>query len=1158
MSFPEFFAKIELDPSAGTPPLIPQYFTLHSSIHADPLAFDPASLSWMFDYSTIPFAAGTIRLNISTQGEFWPIKNALQRVFSPLRLTITTFSKSDDEPRRALRTTVISVEPWYLPTSALNVVKGSFFVKWDATPFQQAGGSFGLRNSISELSVNEFYKHLLPADFTPWPSDLPLPGRFLLSASKIVDFFGTHSAGTSFQNTSTREDQLDSLTGTAGRQLGLNCCHLDRWTWKEPYSPVTLNGTINPATVNRIADGNHMRFRAHYCTSVLSAYTGYLNGIGMGIHFETMYSIWKHAHYLRDTSSTVESAQRELMRKGIHAGGEGTEEYSKPWSRLRLLVLGEETNFNVNEALHLFLSKAQIAALTPGSVPHEFRWNPKYLLGTLKQPLPPGWESAQDITLQYHADFIDFIKRIDNNPAQWGVPDFRDLGPIFVEKINPTDLTVGPWEQLAREGDPCAATQEGGSCAIKRKLYLHTIYFLHDQVAQSSGLMARRATEVIRELASPHDPKFYIGFATNSFYCRALMRGALVFRDSFAEARQNAELVKQGLNPITPWMEDNNMNGDLLPDLIGHAEFLRSVAMMSLPAGDRWPAMPGPGLVGEHSLYFNLATYRPDETDDLLYRGFVQVGSGAKALDFYGGLGPEIRAVTADGESEFELNVWAPGHRTGHARKLTEMLHRVEDVLFPARPQRSPIAVLITRCSEVWDTTPEYPAYAIERIRLATALAHAGHPLDYIDEVDLLGDKSDPLSSALFTRNYVVLYLVDPNLSKDAVPIVRRWVEMGGTLAVLPGAAVEDEYGYRAGPEIDQMLGVARREHLFAKNPVPVADVRGLKTKEGGWDLTGSQPLGLKVHDSRLLFSGSASTFAVSAPEWAQADNTPLWKFYPVAGGSVETLATWVALDAAGTATAELTFPDGDQQVPLPALTRREHGKGAALCYGIMPGAMYLGSTSYDHSAGLAPRRYNWKPDLRLFAIAPLRTTPRGVISHAVGARIVNMSQVGIPTALDTHGAASVQHLQSNQGVALVVANWARDPSLSPSSSFRVIVSYLLPARGNTPIVALLDVKTASRNPVSLQIRGGYAIFEMELFSVDVITFKLGSVGSHPPPPEPPDASNQSAPPLSYIICDLGKEKLSAFSFDGRPLTAFNEGQNRIHELGAHVNFLAG
>ncbi len=158
-----------------------------------------------------------------------------------------------------------------------------------------------------------------------------------------------------------------------------------------------------------------------------------------------------------------------------------------------------------------------------------------------------------------------------------------------------------------------------------------------------------------------------------------------------------------------------------------------------------------------------------------------------------------------------------------------------------------------------------------------------------------------------------------------------------------------------------------------------------------------------------------------------------------------ETLATWVALDAEGTATAELTFPDGDQRVPLPALTRREHGNGAALYYGIMPGAMYLGSTSYDHSAGLAPRRYNWKPDLRLFAIAPLRTTPRGVISHAVCARIVNMSPVvGIPAALATYGAASVQHLQSNQGGALVVANWARDPSLSPSSSFRVIVSYLL------------------------------------------------------------------------------------------------------------------
>lgn len=1131
--FSEFFARIELVTSGDPIAISPLDFTLYTSVHDAPLAFDAVGNAWMFDYLSIPDGVDTVRVNVSADESTWPRSGPLSAVFAPVRFRITLFVMRVDGPSATLRTAFVDVLPWFLPQAGRTTVKGSYFIRWHAERYLRAEQPADLPVCAIEQSVDDFYDDLLPADLPPWPANLRLPGRFLLSTTKLTDFFGLRSGGTSFQSKSIREAHLVSLTAQVGRRLGLNSASLDRWTWKIPGEDLLQSGSLNAATVNRVARENLIPFRTHICASNFQKYLGVGMAIGMDIHFSAIMALWNQAHALRGTAGTPGEAQRQIMAYDIHAGGEPSDEYSTPWPSLRLLVFGEEANFNVSAALHLFLCAEQIAALTPGSVAHTFR----ELLDhpdTLKRPLNPNWNRGQDLTLEYHAEFIDYIRSVSANPNDWGVQDFAALGPVFVDFM-PGSTPINPWEQLARDGDPCALTLEHGLCAIKRKLFLHSVLFVHDQVAKSSGLLARLATHTIRKMVGWRT-RFYVGFGTNSRYCGAYSGNGLVFRDAFTEARQNAALVAEGLNPITPWMEDNDMIGYDQPDLIGHAEFLRSAAMMSLPAGDRWPEQPGPGAVGEHALYMNLANYRSDETDDLLYRGLVQIGSGTKAIDFFGGFGPDIRVVPADGENAlFEINAWAPGVRTRHVRALTEMLRRVEDVLYPARPQRSPIAVLITRCSEVWDTTAEHLAYRKERIQLATPLAHAGHPLDYLDETDLL-------QGALRARNYLVLYLVDPNLPTAAVPIVRDWVGAGGTLAVLPGAAVEDEYGYPAGPELDALLGVAQRGHLYAKSPHQ--DRRGLKTKDSGWQLNPGEPLAIRVTAPALQFPGTAGTYAVYASEWAHADGAPLWAFHPILDGLTETLATWVAMGPDGAQISQLTF--GEQQAPLPALTRRVHGRGVALCYGIMPGAMYQGSTAYDTAASEAPRRYDWRPDLRLFAIAPLLLTPNGALSPAASARIVNDDPSASQGVLRTHGAASVRHLQSDHGIALVVVNWARNPSLAPSRSFRVQISYLLPDPG----LEIYDRKTGSGTPASLVVEEGRAVFEMELFSADVITFKLRPR----PGPHPPDDAMPSHPRLGYIVCDIGKDTLSAVSTGNDPLPDFG---GSVRDVEAHVKFLS-
>jgi hypothetical protein len=92
--------------------------------------------------------------------------------------------------------------------------------------------------------------------------------------------------------------------------------------------------------------------------------------------------------------------------------------------------------------------------------------------------------------------------------------------------------------------------------------------------------------------------------------------------------------------------------------------------------------------------------------------------------------------------------------------------------LFPGRPERGQIAIVLPLASHLWDSQtdsiPKY--YEADAKGLHYALVHAGYTVDFVDDTDL----EKPGEFAF--RGYTTLYITGPNMSLTAQEKVSEWV----------------------------------------------------------------------------------------------------------------------------------------------------------------------------------------------------------------------------------------------------------------------------------------------------------------------------------------------------------------------------------------------
>lgn len=107
-----------------------------------------------------------------------------------------------------------------------------------------------------------------------------------------------------------------------------------------------------------------------------------------------------------------------------------------------------------------------------------------------------------------------------------------------------------------------------------------------------------------------------------------------------------------------------------------------------------------------------------------------------------------------------------------------------EDLLVPAMPIKSEVALLYSSASDIW-TVHRNHAYGFDRMHTWLALAHAQVPMDIVGEKDA---ESGSLS------DYKVCYLSGPNLTRAAAARLKDWVRAGGILWMTAAAATRDEF----------------------------------------------------------------------------------------------------------------------------------------------------------------------------------------------------------------------------------------------------------------------------------------------------------------------------------------------------------------------------
>jgi hypothetical protein len=356
------------------------------------------------------------------------------------------------------------------------------------------------------------------------------------------------------------------------------------------------------------------------------------------------------------------------------------------------------------------------------------------------------------------------------------------------------------------------------------------------------------------------------------------------------------------------------------------------------------------------------------------YKILSLVGRGAKTVTIYA-FGPVFLFAAP--------NSWADNFAAYPAiAEALRLVGRAQRVLYPGQPEWGHVAIHFPSSSRLWDDHQKQTFYSRELQPLHTALTHDGYAVDFVDDRDIE-------DGTLASRGYSILYLVGPNLSEKAQQAIRSWVIDGGTLAVMPGSGVANEYNEPT-TIVDEMLGLqpnsrsAMRE--FANLGLWRLPHKLVITGQQFLDILGeSSPVEVPVQE---LFKSvlNANGVYVSAPL------------------SIPTLE----LNGAS-AIASLVPVDGmpSSSTQRPGITIHDYGKGLAFAYAFFPGWQYWRTASRRFTDRLPQ---HWGRRERLLATLPTRLvgTPKSVVV--------------------SHEMVEVRCLQSPQGIALVILNWMYEP----------------------------------------------------------------------------------------------------------------------------------
>lgn len=177
--------------------------------------------------------------------------------------------------------------------------------------------------------------------------------------------------------------------------------------------------------------------------------------------------------------------------------------------------------------------------------------------------------------------------------------------------------------------------------------------------------------------------------------------------------------------------------------------------------------------IGDRPIHLR-ALVTPSDDRYLRLKTYSALGQGTKSF-FFWTFGPTYISTEnywSDLRSQYDGLV-----------KLGRAIERSEEVLYPAKPVRDPVAILYSVSHDLWHN--DNPAAFVETRLLWHALRHLGVQPDFIREEDAEAGK---------LKSYKVLYVADWCVTREASAAIDAWVKDGGVVYLSAGAATRDEF----------------------------------------------------------------------------------------------------------------------------------------------------------------------------------------------------------------------------------------------------------------------------------------------------------------------------------------------------------------------------
>jgi hypothetical protein len=183
---------------------------------------------------------------------------------------------------------------------------------------------------------------------------------------------------------------------------------------------------------------------------------------------------------------------------------------------------------------------------------------------------------------------------------------------------------------------------------------------------------------------------------------------------------------------------------------------------------------------------YTMPHYPGQTPRDLTLSFYSSLAHGNKVLNFFAAVPPYD--YTENYVSWEARDNW---------KAVSDLVHDAglaDEIIWNGRVRAAPIAILLSHTTDIYEQAAGSSLYNFERKNIYLALRHAGIPVDFVTEEDVVEGWLDGSTPGGAGKGYKALYVCGDHMLRSCAEKIRDWVKGGGHLFSVAGGGFLDEY----------------------------------------------------------------------------------------------------------------------------------------------------------------------------------------------------------------------------------------------------------------------------------------------------------------------------------------------------------------------------